>query len=82
MHNSDRLLRPPQQDITVIETNVERIATMERKALLARSPGARLIDILVGLGGTPLFALGHVVWFGCWIVANVAVVNSHRPSTW
>jgi uncharacterized membrane protein len=75
MCNSGRLLRPPPQDITVIETNVERIAAMERKALVARSPGARLIDVIVGLGGTPLFGLCHVVWFGCWIVANVVVVK-------
>ena len=56
-----------------LESNVERVATMEKEALLARSLGERVMDTVVAFGGTPAFALGHVVWFGLWIVANVAM---------
>jgi uncharacterized membrane protein len=46
---------------------------MEHEALRARSLGERIMDTVVAFGGTPAFALGHVVWFGLWIVANVAM---------
>jgi uncharacterized membrane protein len=62
-----------------IESNVERIARMERLALEARSRGERLMDAVVRLGGTPLFALGHVVWFAVWIALNLRVVPGLAP---
>jgi len=62
-----------------IESNVQRIARMERSALEARSRGEWLMDVVVRLGGTPLFALGHVVWFAVWIVLNIRDVRWLRP---
>ena len=68
---------PVRQDdatgVDSLESNVQRVATMEREALLARSYGERIMDAVVAFGGTSSFALGHVVWFGLWIVANVAI---------
>jgi uncharacterized membrane protein len=58
-----------------IASNVERIASMEHHALRARSRGEWLMDVIVGFGGSPRFALGHVVWFVFWIVANAGIVR-------
>jgi uncharacterized membrane protein len=65
-----------QEDVThgdSLESNVERVARMEREALQARSHGERIMDAVVVFGGTSAFALGHVVWFGLWIVVNLAM---------
>jgi len=48
---------------------------MERGALEARSSGEWLMDIIVGFGGTPLFAFAHLAWFGFWIVVNLDLVK-------
>jgi len=58
-----------------VQSNVERIASLEHEALVARSRGEWLIDTIVGFGGTPLFAFAHLVWFGCWIIVNLDLVE-------
>ena len=65
-------------EVTLIESNVERIAAMQREALEARTLGTRLISAMVAFGGTPLFGLVHILWFGFWITANVGLIRGVR----
>jgi uncharacterized membrane protein len=58
-----------------IQSNVDRIASMEHNALMARSRGEWLIDAIVGFGGTPLFGFAHLIWFGLWIAVNLELVK-------
>lgn len=83
MHDAMNGWPPRRADETAscdpVESNVERIASMERSALEARSRGEWLMDLVVNLGGTPLFAVGHVVWFAAWILLNAGVVPRLAP---
>lgn len=52
--------------------NIETIAGLERAALHDRSRLDRFTDAVTRAAGSPLFIVGHAVWFGGWIAINVA----------
>ena len=59
---------------TVPETaarNIETIANLERRALHDRSRLDRFTDAVTSSAGSPLFIVGHAVWFGGWIAVNL-----------
>jgi uncharacterized membrane protein len=56
--------------------NIETIARLEREALHDRSRLDRFTDAVTAAAGSPLFIVGHAIWFGVWIALNVM---SGRP---
>src|SRR5580765_4633156 len=56
--------------------NIETIARLEREALHDRSRLDRFTDAVTAAAGSPLFIVGHAIWFGVWIAVNVM---SGRP---
>ena len=51
--------------------NIEAIAALEREALHDRSRLDRFTDRVTAAAGSPLFIVGHAVWFSGWIAVNV-----------
>jgi uncharacterized membrane protein len=51
--------------------NIETIAALEREALHDRSRLDRFTDAVTAAAGSPVFIVGHAVWFGGWIAVNV-----------
>ncbi len=51
--------------------NIEAIASLEREAVEDRSGLDRVTDAVTHAAGSPLFIIGHGVWFACWIVLNL-----------
>src|SRR5580765_949231 len=56
--------------------NIEAIAALEREALHDRTRLDRFTDAVTAAAGSPLFIVGHAIWFGVWIALNVM---SGRP---
>lgn len=54
--------------------NLTTIAEMEEKAREERSHGERLGDLISNVASTPTFALGHVFFFGAWILTQSEIV--------
>jgi uncharacterized membrane protein len=62
-----------------LEENVEAIKAWERDTLLSRSRAEQIADWVAGTGaGGPVLIL-HVVWFGCWVSANVGWIPGVTP---
>jgi uncharacterized membrane protein len=59
--------------------NIETIAGLEREALHDRSRLDRFTDAVTGAAGSPLFIVGHAVWFAGWIALNVARDRAFDP---
>jgi uncharacterized membrane protein len=59
--------------------NIEAIATLEREALHERSRLDRFTDAITRAAGSPVFIVGHAVWFGAWIALNVMSTRPFDP---
>jgi uncharacterized membrane protein len=59
--------------------NIETIAGLEREALHDRSRLDRFTDAVTGAAGSPLFIVGHAVWFAGWIALNVGREQPFDP---
>jgi uncharacterized membrane protein len=59
--------------------NVRRIAKLEEEQLRARSTGERIAGAVSRAAGTSAFAIGHLVWFTVWLVANSGLVRGLEP---
>jgi uncharacterized membrane protein len=51
--------------------NVKAIARLEQEARHDRTRLDRFTDAVTNAAGSPLFLVGHAVWFGGWIAFNV-----------
>jgi len=51
--------------------NIEAIAALEREALHDRSRLDRFTAAITRAAGSPIFIVGHALWFGGWIALNV-----------
>jgi uncharacterized membrane protein len=58
----------------VVAQNVAAIAALEEGALAQRTPAECAAEWIVGIVGTPKFALLHLGWFAAWILANSGLV--------
>jgi len=56
----------------VTERNVQTILELEEAAKANRSDANRIADIIANFCGSMTFVWVHVVWFGAWVVINVA----------
>ena len=61
------------------EGNVTAVARLEAEHLHARTAGERAGDLVARVAGNGWFAVGHVVWFGAWIVVNLGYVRAVTP---
>ena len=59
--------------------NIEAIAALEREALHDRSRLDRFTDAVTAAAGSPVFIVGHAVWFGGWIALNVSREHPFDP---
>jgi uncharacterized membrane protein len=59
--------------------NIEAIATLEREALHDRSRLDRFTDAVTATAGSPLFIVGHAIWFAAWIAVNVTSDHPFDP---
>jgi uncharacterized membrane protein len=59
--------------------NIEAIVALEREALHDRSRLDRFTDRVTAAAGSPVFIVGHAVWFSGWIVANVVREHPFDP---
>ena len=55
----------------VIESNIEVVDLLRRKANDARSPQDKLADAITAFSGSMVFFYLHVVWFGVWVLINL-----------
>ena len=55
----------------VIESNIEVVDLLRRKANDARSPQDKLADAITAFSGSMVFFYFHVVWFGVWVLINL-----------
>ena len=59
--------------------NIEAIAALEREALHDRSRLDRFTDAVTAAAGSPLFIVGHAVWFAAWIALNMTRDHPFDP---
>ena len=59
--------------------NIAAIAALEREALHDRSRLDRFTDAVTAAAGSPVFIVGHAVWFGGWIALNVTGDHPFDP---
>src|SRR6187402_3597922 len=52
--------------------NIELIAELEQAADAQRNPADRLADLISHFVGSMSFVYIHVLWFGSWILLNIA----------
>jgi len=55
----------------VIESNIEVVDLLRRKANDARSPQDKFADAITAFSGSMVFFYLHVVWFGVWVLINL-----------
>jgi uncharacterized membrane protein len=58
--------------------NIQKIAALERDALLQRSAADRLSSAVTRFTGSSGFAIVHALFFAVWLIANSSTVT-HRP---
>ena len=51
--------------------NIEAIAALERAARSDRTRLDRFTDAVTTAAGSPVFIVGHALWFGAWIAINL-----------
>jgi uncharacterized membrane protein len=54
--------------------NLQAISEMEEAGLEERSPAERFSDLISSLASTPTFALGHLLFFGAWVITQSGLV--------
>ena len=59
--------------------NIETIARLEREALHDRSRLDRFTDAVTAAAGSPLFIVGHAVWFSVWVAVNLMRAHPFDP---
>ena len=59
--------------------NIEAIAALEREALDDRSRLDKFTDAVTAAAGSPIFIVGHAVWFAGWIVLNMTRDHPFDP---
>jgi uncharacterized membrane protein len=62
-----------------IDQNIRAVKRLEREALDERSAAERLSDWITHVAATGPVVVGHVVWFGFWIVANGGWIPGVQP---
>src|SRR5947207_2475459 len=62
-----------------VDSNVQRIAQVEREALLQRTATERIGDWIATSAGTATFAGLHALWFAFWILANCGLIAVIPP---
>jgi uncharacterized membrane protein len=65
--------------LDLTKNNVEAIASLEREALRARSPGERISDAITHTVGTATFVALHLLWFAVWVAVNLGLVLGVAP---
>lgn len=68
----------PQLD-PITEKNVEAIADMEKKSILNRTLGERIAGRLMGVAGSVVFIVLHVISFTLWIGLNLGLMPGVSP---
>ena len=55
-----------------VQSNVLKIAELEKKARTQRSMGEKLAELIATFCGSMVFVYVHIVWFGGWVIINTA----------
>jgi uncharacterized membrane protein len=74
--NKESLCSDPS---SALDENVQAIKRWERAILRARSKAEQVSDWIAGTAGSGPVLVLHVVWFGCWVIANVGVIRGIWP---
>lgn len=56
----------------VVQENIEKVTKIEQASLTARSRADVVADAIASFCGSMAFVWVHCIWFGLWLVVNVA----------
>ena len=62
-----------------IESNVLKVADLERRQKERRTTGERLSEAIAEFCGSMTFVYVHIIWFGGWILVNTAMGMQFDP---
>jgi uncharacterized membrane protein len=78
-HTSEKNKDQPLATADPTLYNVEAIARLERDALLQRSTGERISDVITRYVGSMPFVVFHLLLFTFWATANVGLIPGLTP---